>query len=156
MMWGTAFFFFPSLYLWAELANGLNTSHSFYRKHLGFIRVRKIADCKGRGPRPPLERITGVLLDSCHLLSKPGRPVMATSLWKQVEESSSLVLEFGESEHKAFLTGFIFKDWENEQFLGWHQTTMVVFKETSMSGIKWPGFRTHDDSLKFVLSLPAP
>lgn len=119
-MWGPTSLL--SLYLRAELGNGWNTSHSFDQKHLGFIRGRRSADCKVRGPPPSLRRIAGVSMWSHHLLPKPGRLVVTPSASKQAEEVSSLVLEFGDSSQYmvflSFLIGFIFKDSEKKQLSG--------------------------------------
>lgn len=43
------------------------------------------------------QRITGMFIYSYHLLPLSSRLGMATSVSKQVEEASSLVLEFGDS-----------------------------------------------------------
>lgn len=69
----------------------------FYQKHLGFIRVRKTADYKVRGLRLTLQRIAVMFAYSYHLPPDPGGLVVATSVSRQVEESPSLILKFGDS-----------------------------------------------------------
>lgn len=54
-----------------------------------------------------------MFIDSYRLPAKPGRLVAATSVSEQVEEPLSLVWEFGDSQYKASLVGFIFEDAEN-------------------------------------------